>query len=97
SLYVFGPVLDYASLFAPMDLRAFKRIAVDVFNPDLSEKKLSMNGYSGEAAIQAVLRWQTLILEFEGEEGPMLSRLEFRIFDTNKGGELYVDNIRFLS
>lgn len=97
SLLVFGPVLDYVSLFAPMDLRAFKRIAVDVFNPDVSEKKLSINGFSGDAKIQAVLKWQTLILDFDGEEGPMLSRLEFQIFDTNKSGEIYVDNIRFLS
>ena len=96
SLFVFGPVLDYASLFAPLNLRAFKKIAVDVFNPDVSEKKLSIDGFSGEAVIQAVLRWQTLTLEFSGEEGPMLSRLELRVFDTNKSGELYVDNMRFL-
>ena len=42
------------------------------------------------------LRWQTLVLELEGEEGLMLDRLEFRFFDTNKSGELYMDNIRFL-
>ncbi len=97
SLLVFGPVLSYASLFAPMDLRAFRRIAVDIFNPDVNEKKLSIEGYLGEAIIQSVLRWQTLILEVEGEKGPMLNRLNVQIFDTSKSGELFIDNIRFLS
>ncbi|MBN1891588.1 MAG: hypothetical protein JW780_02320 [Clostridiales bacterium] len=96
SLFVFGPVLDYVTLFAPLDLTAFRKIAIDIFNPDLSEKKLSIEGFSGEVTICSGLRWQTLMLEVEGEDKLLLSRLEMKVFDTNKKGELYVDNIRFL-
>ena len=96
SLVVVGPVLEYVTLFAPLDLKPFRKISVDVFNPDLAEKKLTIEGFRGEATIMVGLRWQTLVLELEGEEGLMLDRLEFRFFDTNKSGELYMDNIRFL-
>ena len=95
SLLIFGPVLDYVTLFPPLAMPDFRKIAIDVFNPDLTEKRLSIEGFSGEVAIQAVLRWQTLVLDYTGE-GMKLERLEFRFFDTNKSGELYIDNIRFL-
>jgi len=96
SLFSFGPVLDYVTLFSPLDLSAFRKISVDIFNPDLLEKKLSIEGFAGETAIRVGLFWQTLVLEYESEGDMLLERLEFRLFDTAKSGELYVDNIRFL-
>ncbi len=96
SLFIFGPVLDYASLFAPLNLNHFKQISVDIFNPDLVEKKLSVSGFSGSAVIQVGLRWQTLILPVEGSDPLFLDKLELGIFDTQRNGSIYVDNIRFL-
>ena len=38
----FGPVLTYPSLYPPLDLTSFSGLTVDVFNPDLQFKSLSV-------------------------------------------------------
>jgi hypothetical protein len=38
----FGPVLSYPSLYPPLDLTSFSGLTVDVFNPDLQFKSLSI-------------------------------------------------------
>jgi hypothetical protein len=96
SQFNFGPVLDYATLFAPLNLSRFKQISIDIFNPDLAEKVLTVSGFSGRAVIQVGLRWQTLVLPVEGNDPLLLQNLEIGIFDTQRNGSLYVDNIRFL-
>lgn len=96
SQFNFGPVLEYATLFAPLNLNRFKQISIDIFNPDLAEKVLTISGFSGRAIIQVGLRWQTLILPIEGKNPLLLNDLEIGIKDTQKNGSVYVDNIRFL-
>lgn len=96
SQFNFAPVLDYVTLFSPLNLNQFKQIAVDIFNPDLAEKVLTCSGFSGRAVIQIGLRWQTLILPVEGSNPLLLQNLEIGIFDTQRNGTVYIDNIRFL-
>ena len=38
ALYGFEPVLDYASLFAPLEIRGRTKLTVDVFNPEQRRK-----------------------------------------------------------
>ena len=95
SLVAFGPVLSYVSLFAPYDLRAYRRIKIDVFNPDQSEKSLRIDGFLGNAPIEKSLKWQTLSLERQSEDSMVFSELTFEFFDLQKSGILFVDNIRF--
>jgi len=96
SQFNFGPVLSYATLFAPLNLSQFRQIAIDIFNPDLAEKALTVSGFSGRAVIQVGLRWQTLILPVDGDDPLLLQNLEIGIFDTQRNGSVYIDNIRFL-
>lgn len=95
SLVAFGPVLSYASLFAPYDLKAYSRIKVDVFNPDQSEKTLQIEGFIGSESIEKSLKWQTLSLERKSEDSMVFEELTFEFFDMQKSGVLFVDNIRF--
>jgi len=95
SLVAFGPVLSYASLFAPYDLKAYSRIKVDVFNPDQSEKTLQIEGFIGSESIEKSLKWQTLTLERKSEDSMVFEELTFEFFDMQKSGVLFVDNIRF--
>lgn len=96
SFFDFGPILDYVTLFAPLDLSSFSRIVLDVFNPDQAEKELSIEGFSGKAPIEQKLKWQTLSLECAAHTEMIFEKLRFRVFDTQKSGVLYFDNIRFL-
>ena len=94
--FSFGPILRYASMYAPIDLSSFTRICVDVFNPDQYSKKLVISGFEGSAVIKTGLMWQTLQLTYEESKPMKISSLEIGIMDTQKKGSVYIDNIRFL-
>jgi len=95
SLYGFEPVLSYASLFAPIEIRGRKKLLVDVFNPEQRRKRLSIENF-GECDIRQELTWQTLTFEYEGEGHISLKSMQFRITDPERAGEIYIDNIRFV-
>ena len=94
SLYGFEPNLDYASLFAPITIYGKRRILVDIFNPEQKRKRLRVEGF-GEGEIKQQLTWQTIALDYKGEGDIVIDHLRFSIEDTDRNGEIYVDNIRF--
>lgn len=94
SLYGFEPNLEYASLFAPITIYGKNKLLVDVFNPEQKKKKLKVDSF-GECEIRQQLTWQTLTLEYRGEGDIVIDHLRFLIEDSDRNGEIYVDNIRF--
>ncbi|MBO4687796.1 MAG: hypothetical protein J5636_04720 [Clostridiales bacterium] len=96
SLLSFGPVLSYASVMAPLRFSKARRICLDVFNPDQCEKTMQISGFRGEATIQIGLRWQTISLSWASFDDMEISELLFTIFDRQRSGAIYIDNIRFL-
>ena len=96
SLLSFGPVLSYASCLAPLRFNKARRICLDVFNPDQVEKTMQISGFRGEATIEVGLRWQTISLNWASFDEMEISDLVFTIFDRQRSGAIYVDNIRFL-
>ncbi|MBR3057297.1 MAG: hypothetical protein IKG93_04940 [Clostridiales bacterium] len=97
SLLSFGPVLSYASCMAPLHFSKARRICLDVFNPDQVEKTMQISGFRGEATIAIGLRWQTITLTWSSFDEMEISDLKFTIFDRQRSGEIYIDNIRFLT
>jgi len=95
--FSFAPILRYASMYAPLDLSTFKRVSIDVFNPDQQIKKIMINGFEGAAEIKAGLMWQTLLLTYEASVPMKIDNFEISIMDQQKKGSVYIDNIRFLS
>ena len=95
SLYGFEPVLSYASLFAPIDIRGRSKLQIDVFNPEQRRKKLIVEDF-GECEIRQDLTWQTLVFEYKKEGHISIESLKFQISDTERNGEIYIDNIRFV-
>ncbi|MBP5493300.1 MAG: hypothetical protein J6Y08_10710 [Clostridiales bacterium] len=96
SLLSFGPVLSYASVMAPLRFSKARRICLDVFNPDQVEKTMQISGFRGEATIEIGLRWQTISLNWSSFDEMEISNLLFTIFDRQRSGAIYIDNIRFL-
>ena len=96
SLLSFGPVLSYASVMAPLRFSKARRICLDIFNPDQCEKTMQISGFRGEATIQIGLRWQTISLNWASFDDMEISNLVFTIFDRQRSGAIYIDNIRFL-
>ena len=96
SLLSFGPVLSYASVMAPLKFSKARRICLDIFNPDQCEKTMQITGFRGEATIQIGLRWQTITLNWASFDDMEISNLIFTIFDRQRSGAIYIDNIRFL-
>ena len=95
SLYGFEPCLEYASLFAPIEIWGRSRIQLSVFNPDQKKKKLIVEDF-GEAEIKQQLTWQTITLEYS-EDGPIkLDKLRIFIEDKERNGEIYIDSINFI-
>ena len=95
SLYGFEPCLEYASLFAPLEIYGRKRIALQIFNPDQKKKKLIIEDF-GEAEIRQQLTWQTIVLNYN-DEGPIrFSKLKIFIEDNDRNGEIYIDSINFI-
>ena len=97
SLLSFGPVLSYASCMTPLRFSNARRICLDVFNPDQVEKTMQISGFRGEATIAIGLRWQTITLNWSSFDEMEISNLSFTIFDRQRQGAIYVDNIRFLN
>lgn len=96
SLLSFGPELSYASVMAPLRFSKARRICLDIFNPDQCEKTMQITGFRGEATIQIGLRWQTISLNWASFDDMEISNLVFTIFDRQRSGAIYIDNIRFL-
>ena len=95
SLYGFEPCLEYASLFAPIEIYGRSRIQLSVFNPDQKKKKLIVEDF-GEAEIRQQLTWQTITLDYS-EDGPIrLNSLRIYIEDKERNGEIYIDAINFI-
>lgn len=95
SLYGFEPCLEYASLFAPIEIYGRSRIQLSVFNPDQKKKKLIVEDF-GEAEIKQQLTWQTITLDYS-EDGPIrLNSLRIYIEDKERNGEIYIDAINFI-
>ena len=95
SLYGFEPCLEYASLFAPIEIYGRSRIQLSVFNPDQKKKKLIVEDF-GEAEIKQQLTWQTITLDYS-EDGPIrLNSLRIFIEDKDRNGEIYIDAINFI-
>jgi len=97
SLLSFEPVLSYASCLAPLKFSKARRICLDVFNPDQAEKTMQITGFRGEATIAIGLRWQTISLNWSSFDEMEISELKFTIFDRQRSGAIYIDNIRFLT
>lgn len=96
SLLSFGPVLNYVSIMAPLHFSKARRICLDVFNPDQVKKTMQISGFRGEATIEIGLRWQTITLNWSSFDEMEISDLQFTIFDRQRSGAIYIDNIRFL-
>jgi hypothetical protein len=94
--FAFAPILRYASLFVPLDLSSFKRVLIDIFNPDLEEKSISVTGFDDRAVIAKGLKWQTITLKHTDPEPLKISEFIMTVFDKQNKGSIYVDNIRFL-
>ena len=94
SLYGFEPVLDYASVFAPINIYGADKIVINVFNPEQRRKRLICSGF-GDAEIKQSLAWQKIVIPYE-DEGPIsLSELKIMIEDSDRIGEIYIDSISF--
>ena len=57
---------------------------------------MQITGFRGEATIEVGLRWQTITLNWASFDEMEISDLTFTIFDRQRSGAIYVDNIRFL-
>lgn len=95
ALYGFEPVLDYASLFAPIEIRGRSKMMIDVFNPEQRRKKLIVENF-GECEIRQDLTWQTLTFNYMKEGFISIDSLKFQLADEERNGEIYIDNIRFV-
>lgn len=95
SLYGFEPCLEYASLFAPLEIYGKRYIIMDVFNPEEKTKKISIEGFIGVAELAPRLDWQMVKLEYKGDV-IKLQNLKILIEDKSRNGDIYIDNIRFV-
>ncbi len=105
----FGPWIDRPADFPPLDLSSAPRLILDVFNPDLKEKNLSLKvmGIVAPGAreietpaqkIIPALRWQTLAFDLQpfAQEIDLAQviRIQLVLQDKSSRGQLYLDNIR---
>lgn len=101
----FGPVLDYASDYPPLDLRLWEELHCVVFNTEHRVKTLSLalsdaNGretVSAAQEIRDILSWQKI--SFKLKDAPVdlmrLTKLEFVLQDPDAEGLIYMDQIEF--
>lgn len=101
----FGPVLDYASDYPPLDLHLWEELHCIVFSTEHRVKKLSLaladtNGRETVSApheIADILSWQRI--SFKLKDAPVdlmrLSKLEFVLQDPDAEGTIYIDQIEF--
>ena len=94
-VFSFSPILDYISLYAPLDLSTFGEVKIDVFNPDQNAKRVSIEGFVGEVNLKAGLMWQTLQFVCIPDTKLMIRSMEISIYDDEDKGSVYIDNIRF--
>jgi len=105
----FGPWIDRPADFPPLDLSPAPQLVMDVFNPDLKEKGLSLKimaiaapgAREIETAAQKIipaLRWQPLTFDlrpFAQEiDLAQVIRIQLVLQDKSGRGQLYLDNIR---
>jgi len=103
------PLINYDSLFPPLNLTAYSQLTVDIFNPDQQIKYLRLAVAAGpaEAALQTMpgritilpaLRWQRLqidLTQLTAEQRAEIRRLVFIIEDRKGKGAVYIDNVQF--
>ncbi|MDD7402249.1 MAG: hypothetical protein SPK23_04910 [Eubacteriales bacterium] len=101
----FGPVLDYASDYPPLDLHLWSELHLQIFNTEHRIKTLRLlladvndrETVSEPLEIKNVLSWQTLV--FKLKDAPVdlmrLTRLEFLLLDKEAEGSIYIDQIEF--
>ncbi|MEA4888083.1 MAG: sialate O-acetylesterase [Clostridiaceae bacterium] len=103
------PVLDYDSLFPPLDLSPYASLSIDIFNTDQQIKYLRLALASGSAdaglqilperlTILPVLRWQKFNFKLQAASGGLeaVRRLVFIIEDKKDKGVLYLDQINLI-
>ena len=103
------PLLHYASLNPPLDLSAFDKITLQVFNAAQHMKHARLALATGEPdaplhllperqVILSALRWQTVGFKLGGLDLPLdkVRRLVLIFEDRKKRGELYVDQISLM-
>ncbi|MCK9253958.1 MAG: hypothetical protein M0P55_14500, partial [Clostridiales bacterium] len=103
------PLLHYASLNPPLDLSAFDKITLQVFNAaqHMKHARLALSAGEPDAplhhlperqVILSALRWQTVGFKLSGLDLPLdkVRRLVFIFEDRKKRGELYVDQISLM-
>lgn len=101
----FGPVLDYASDYPPLDLHMWSELHLQIFNTEHRIKTLRLlledvndrETVSEPLEIKNVLSWQTLV--FKLKDAPVdlmrLRKLEFLLLDKEAEGSIYLDQIEF--
>lgn len=100
---VFGPILDYASLFPPLDLSRWGQLELHVFHADHRKKRISLsladaNGresISEPQEILDILSWQRLRFDLRQAQVDLmrLVRLEFILQDPDERGGLLLDEL----
>lgn len=102
---LFGPVLDYASDYPPLDLHLWDEMVMHVFNAEHRSKVIQLrmadaNGretVSDQIEIKDILSWQKI--HFHLKNAPVdlmrLTKLSFSLQDPNAEGTLYIDTIEF--
>ncbi len=100
----FGPVLDYASDYPPLDLHLWTELRIEIFNAEHRTKTLRLaladaNGRETISEVQEIkniLSWQTIV--FNLKDAPVdlmrLIKLDFILQDPDASGSLYIDQIQ---
>ena len=102
---VFGPILDYASDYPPLDLTGWEHLSMEVFNADHHHKYIQMKltdmqdrvFHSNVLTIPDKLAWQTIVFELPGTDyfsPDNVIKCEFTLTDPSGEGGLFIDRIR---
>lgn len=102
----FGPYLDYASAYPPLNLEAFQHLKMTLYNPDHRDKRLILkiedaNGVKYEAVPQTIkddFRDQDLIWQLDkiNVNRAQIVKLSFQLSDRGGTGKLNFQRIEFL-
>ncbi|MDO5733729.1 MAG: hypothetical protein Q4P08_01110 [Eubacteriales bacterium] len=101
----FGPILDYASDYPPLDLSLWRRLTVSVFSADHRAKYLALrlkdtNGREylfPKETLSDALSWQEISFDLSQAtvDRMRLSELQFVIQDPGESGGLTLDRVSF--
>ena len=101
----FGPYLDYASAYPPLNLEPYSRMSLTLYNPDHREKRLILriedaNGVKYEASPQIIkddFRDQSLLwlLDEITVNRAQIVKLSFQLNDRGGTGKLNFQRIDF--